>query len=52
MIGFTLATHQIYNEIATTFGSNFIRDVARGPWKLIYYEAYLERSDALGRENI
>ena len=22
----------------------------RGPWKLIYYEAYLERSDALGRE--
>jgi putative endonuclease len=22
----------------------------RGPWKLIYYEAYLEREDALGRE--
>ena len=22
----------------------------RGPWKLIYYEAYLERDDALGRE--
>jgi len=22
----------------------------RGPWKLIYYEAYLERSDAPGRE--
>jgi putative endonuclease len=22
----------------------------RGPWKLIYYEAYLERLDALGRE--
>jgi putative endonuclease len=22
----------------------------RGPWKLIYYEAYLERIDALGRE--
>jgi putative endonuclease len=22
----------------------------RGPWKLIYYEAYLEQSDALGRE--
>ena len=21
-----------------------------GPWKLIYYEAYLERDDALGRE--
>ena len=22
----------------------------RGPWKLIYYEAYLEQADALGRE--
>jgi putative endonuclease len=22
----------------------------RRPWKLIYYEAYLERDDALGRE--
>ena len=22
----------------------------RGPWKLIYYEAYLEQNDALGRE--
>lgn len=22
----------------------------RGPWKLIYYEAYLEQEDALGRE--
>jgi putative endonuclease len=22
----------------------------RAPWKLIYYEAYLEREDALGRE--
>jgi putative endonuclease len=22
----------------------------RAPWKLIYYEAYLERDDALGRE--
>jgi len=22
----------------------------RGPWKLIYYEAYLERDDACGRE--
>ena len=22
----------------------------RGPWNLIYYEAYLERDDALGRE--
>jgi predicted GIY-YIG superfamily endonuclease len=23
---------------------------ARGPWKLIYYEAYTEREDAEGRE--
>ncbi len=22
----------------------------RGPWRLIYYEAYLEKMDALGRE--
>lgn len=22
----------------------------RGPWKLIYYEAYVEQADALGRE--
>ena len=22
----------------------------RGPWKLIYYEAYIEQPDALGRE--
>ena len=23
----------------------------RGPWRLIYYEAYLHQADALGREN-
>ena len=23
---------------------------SRGPWKLIYYEAYLNQADALGRE--
>src|SRR5947209_1963269 len=23
---------------------------SRGPWELIYYEAYVERADALGRE--
>ena len=22
----------------------------RGPWKLIYYEAYIEQADAIGRE--
>src|SRR6266513_1254832 len=25
---------------------------SRGPWKLIYYEAYTEREDAGGRKNI
>ena len=28
----------------------FICDQSRGPWKLIYYEAYTEREDAEGRE--
>jgi putative endonuclease len=30
-------------------GSSFATSY-RGPWKLIYYEAYLEQADALGRE--
>jgi len=30
-------------------GSSFATSY-RGPWKLIYYEAYIEQSDALGRE--
>jgi putative endonuclease len=30
-------------------GSSFATS-HRGPWKLIYYEAYLEQADALGRE--
>jgi putative endonuclease len=33
--------HSQGNSFATSY---------RGPWKLIYYEAYLEQSDALGRE--
>ncbi|MFL6599387.1 MAG: GIY-YIG nuclease family protein [Chthoniobacterales bacterium] len=35
---------QQYSQ-ATSFATSH-----RGPWKLIYYEAYLERSDAPGRE--
>lgn len=31
-------------------GGGFFATSHRGPWKLIYYEAYLERDDALGRE--
>jgi hypothetical protein len=26
------------------------RDTRRGPWKLVYYEAYTDREDAEGRE--
>lgn len=46
-IGFTgdlrrrLHEHQDGESFATSF---------RGPWKLIYYEAYLEQADAEGRE--
>jgi putative endonuclease len=29
------------NSLATSY---------RGPWQLIYYEAYLEQDDAVGRE--
>lgn len=36
-----LVTHREGKAFATSF---------RGPWKLIYYEAYLEEADALGRE--
>src|ERR1700720_4734770 len=36
-----LATHRLGQAFATSF---------RRPWKLIYYEAYLEEADALGRE--
>ena len=36
-----LAEHQCGRAFATSY---------RGPWKLIYYEAYLEEADALGRE--
>ena len=46
-IGFTgdlrrrLKEHQEGKSFATSY---------RGPWRLIYYEAYLEEGDALGRE--
>lgn len=36
-----LAQHEAGESFATSF---------RGPWRLIYYEAYLDESDALGRE--
>jgi putative endonuclease len=46
-IGYTLNIDQrveAHNE-----GKN-ISTSQKGPWKLIYYEAYLEKRDALGRE--
>lgn len=36
-----LKQHQAGENFATSY---------RGPWKLIYYEAYLHQEDALGRE--
>lgn len=36
-----LSQHQAGEAFATSF---------RGPWQLIYYEAYLEEADARGRE--
>ena len=36
-----LREHQAGKSFATSY---------RGPWRLIYYEAYLEEADALGRE--
>jgi putative endonuclease len=36
-----LKEHQAGDAFATSY---------RGPWRLIYYEAYLEEEDALGRE--
>ena len=35
------AQHMEGSSLATSY---------RGPWTLIYYEAYLEQADALGRE--
>jgi putative endonuclease len=46
-IGFTmdlrrrLKEHEAGEALATSY---------RGPWRLVYYEAYLEKADALGRE--
>lgn len=36
-----IAQHKRGASVATSY---------RGPWKLIYYEAYVEQADAIGRE--
>ena len=46
-IGYSANLRKRFDEHAT--GAAFAT-AYRGPWKLIYYEAYLERDDALGRE--
>src|SRR3990167_8781224 len=40
-IGQRLDAHNDGKNVSTSHG---------GPWKLIYYEAYVEKMDALGRE--
>jgi len=46
-IGFTtnLKKRIAEHEHGASFGTKY-----RGPWKLIYYEAYIDRHDAEGRE--
>jgi putative endonuclease len=46
-IGYSANLRKRVGEHAT--GESFATSY-RGPWKLIYYEAYVEREDALGRE--
>jgi putative endonuclease len=46
-IGFSTNLHRriAEHEQGLAFATSF-----RGPWRLIYYEAYVEQEDALGRE--
>ena len=46
-IGYSANLRKRFSEHVT--GGSFAAS-HRGPWQLIYYEAYLERDDALGRE--
>ncbi|MFZ4775297.1 MAG: GIY-YIG nuclease family protein [Terrimicrobiaceae bacterium] len=48
-IGFTgdLRRRLRVHQCGESFGTAF-----RGPWKLVYYEAYLEQADAEGRERL
>ena len=46
--------HWLQYELKEAHGGTRARGVVcneyRGPWKLIYYEAYIDRHDAEGRE--
>ena len=46
-IGFSTNLRQRLKQHAA---GNSFATAHRGPWKLIYYEAYLNQDDALGRE--
>jgi putative endonuclease len=46
-IGYSENLRKRFNEHAT--GGSFATSYRR-PWRLIYYEAYLNQNDALGRE--
>jgi predicted GIY-YIG superfamily endonuclease len=47
----TLVIQRIYGRDSNSMlKASHLQPHTRGPWKLIYYEAYLEREDALGRE--
>ena len=46
-IGFSTDLRRRFKEHQA--GEAFVTSY-RGPWRLIYYEAYLEEQDALGRE--
>ena len=51
MTVFTSVTQQIYAEECANIDKvchSLLRSA--GPWQLIYYEAYLNQTDALGRE--
>ena len=51
MTDFTSATRQTFRRrLAQHSAGDSFATSFRGPWTLIYYEAYLEQADALGRE--
>ena len=50
MADFTLATANLQKRFAQHAKGTSLATSHRRPWKLIYYEAYLNQEDALGRE--
>ena len=50
MMVFKLVIREPAVQIHAARGSGAFATSYRGPWKLIYYESYLDKADALGRE--